>query len=122
MWHFLAPARHFTNLVAIRAECRNIAVQYNTIFYTTLRWLNQNTNQFQNTIATPYLAFTNDLWGVFCEDLIENLPCYNGTARYICINMDELQLQYCPVILRNKPIRNSLFGQWEQDSTLTREP
>ena len=33
------------------------------------------------TTVTPYLNLTGtgDLWDVYCEDLGENLPHYNGT-------------------------------------------
>ena len=32
------------------------------------------------TKDTPYLALTVEMWGIFCEDLEENWPRYNGTA------------------------------------------
>ena len=32
------------------------------------------------TADTPYLALTGELWGVYCEDVGENRPRYNGTA------------------------------------------
>ena len=35
------------------------------------------------TKDTPYLALPGKLWGVCCEDLGENWPCYNGIALYI---------------------------------------
>ena len=35
------------------------------------------------TRDTPYLALTGELWGVYCEDLGENWPRYNGTALYM---------------------------------------
>ena len=31
---------------------------------------------------TPYLTLTGELWGVFCEDIEENWPCYNGTTLF----------------------------------------
>ena len=39
-------------------------------------------SDFRITRDTPYLALTGELWGVFCEDLEENGPGYNGTALY----------------------------------------
>ena len=33
-----------------------------------------------STIDAPYLAPTGELWGVFCEYLLENWPRYNGTV------------------------------------------
>ena len=32
------------------------------------------------TNYTTYLAITGELWGVFCEDSVENWPRYNGTT------------------------------------------
>ena len=34
------------------------------------------------TSDTTYLALTGELWGVYCEDLWENWPRYNGIALY----------------------------------------
>ena len=34
------------------------------------------------TKDTAYLALTGEMWGVYCDDLGENLPRYNGTALY----------------------------------------
>ena len=39
--------------------------------------------RFNLTTDTSYLALTGALWGVYCEDLGENWPHYNGTALYI---------------------------------------
>ena len=41
-------------------------------------WIN-----FRITTDTPYLALTGELWSVYCEDLGENWPRYNGTALYL---------------------------------------
>ena len=47
---------------------------------------------FISTKDTPYVAVTGELFGVFCGDLGENWPRYNGTAlyfdqlRYVCLN------------------------------------
>ena len=35
------------------------------------------------TKDTPYLTLTDELWGVFCEDLGESWPRYNSTALYL---------------------------------------
>ena len=35
------------------------------------------------TKDTSYLALKGDLWAVFCEDLGENWPRYNGTPLYV---------------------------------------
>ena len=34
------------------------------------------------TTDNAYVALTGKLWGVYYEDLGENLPCYNGTTLY----------------------------------------
>ena len=39
---------------------------------------------WQITNYTPYLALTGELWGLFCEDLVEIWSRYNGTALYLC--------------------------------------
>ena len=62
-------------------------VQYNMILHNALQWLRQNINQeFELTKGTPYLTFTDKLWGVYHEDLGENWPCYCGTVRYASCN------------------------------------
>ena len=32
---------------------------------------------------TPYITFTGELWGVYCEEFVENWPNYNGTTLHI---------------------------------------
>ena len=39
-------------------------------------------SKFELTKKHPYLTLTGELWGVFCGDLGENWPCYNGTDLY----------------------------------------
>ena len=39
-------------------------------------------SQFVRT-DTRYLALTGELWGVYCDDMGENWPRYNGTALYM---------------------------------------
>ena len=34
----------------------------------------------------PYLALTDELWGVHCEEFWENWPCYNSTILYVRYN------------------------------------
>ena len=41
---------------------------------------------FRITTDTPYLALTGKLWSVYCEDLGENWPRYNGTALYYYVH------------------------------------
>ena len=64
-------------------ECLCNTVQYDIIFPMTLSWVKQNINQeCQITNYIPYLALTGELWGVFCEDLVETWQRYNDTAIY----------------------------------------
>ena len=47
------------------------------ILQTALQWLRQDINQeFELTKDTPYLAFMEELWGVYCEEFGENLLLY----------------------------------------------
>ena len=39
------------------------------------------------TTVTPYLALTDELWGVYCEEFGENWPRYNGPALYFVISV-----------------------------------
>ena len=41
------------------------------------------------TTDTSYLALTGELWGVCCEDLVENWLHYNGTALYMELGIRE---------------------------------
>ena len=40
-------------------------------------------SDFKITTDTPYLALTDELSRVYCEDLGENWPRYNGTVLYV---------------------------------------
>ena len=40
----------------------------------------ENESDIGITTNTPYLAFTGELWGVYCEHFGFNLPRNNGTA------------------------------------------
>ena len=61
---------------AYTVDYRYNAVQFITISLSALRWQQPNANQTLVTTGTPYLAFTGELCGVYCEDLGENYPCY----------------------------------------------
>ena len=52
------------------------------------------------TRDTPYLALTGELWGIYCEDLGEKWPSYNGTAPVFKTKLTKL-----PVLIRI--LRNS---------------
>ena len=71
-------------------KCYYNVIQYNTIFHTALGWLKQNINQRQITNYIPYLALTGELWGVICEDSVENWPHFNGTALYMTFKYEYL--------------------------------
>ena len=45
--------------------------------------VSESESDIRITTETPYLTLTGELWGVYCEDLGENLPLYNGTALYM---------------------------------------
>ena len=47
-------------------------------------------SECQITDYTPYLTLTGELWGVFCEDSIENWPHLNGTILYITLSLKEV--------------------------------
>ena len=40
-------------------------------------------SDFKRTTDTPYLAREGEIWGVYCDEIAENLPRYNGTALYL---------------------------------------
>ena len=56
-----------------------------------------------STNYTPYHTLTGELWSVFCWYLLENLPCYNGTALYsvlpyftdVAMTLDSLWFTWC---------------------------
>ena len=66
---------------------------------------------------TPYLALTGKLWGVFCEDLGENQPCYNGTAVYFRDAGEK-----CPTIIDNDRYITwpQTFCQWCKSINLSK--
>ena len=35
------------------------------------------------TIDTQYLALMGEIWGVYCDEIAENVSRYNGTALYL---------------------------------------
>ena len=39
-------------------------------------------SDFKRTTDTPYLAREGEIWGVYCDEIAENLPRYNGIALY----------------------------------------
>ena len=60
--------------------CCNM-VQYNKILHTSLQWWRKEyKSEIESTKNTPYLTLTGELWCIFCENLGENLPLYNGTT------------------------------------------
>ena len=50
------------------------------------------------TTDTPYLTLTGELWGVYCEDFVENWPHYNGTALYPYSMLNTLVHSYIAAI------------------------
>ena len=52
--------------------------------HASRQWLSQSINHSLNPQKyIPYLSLTSELWHVFCEDLGEIWPRYNGSALYI---------------------------------------
>ena len=49
---------------------------------------------FKLTKDIPYRALTGELWGVYCEDLGENWPRYNGTTLYCGISWQGLAVYH----------------------------
>ena len=48
------------------------------------------------TTDIPYPTLTGELLAVYCEDLGENWPCYNGTALYLFILHSQYHDCRCP--------------------------
>ena len=65
-------------------KCRYNAVQFITILYTALQ---ECVSDFRITKDTPYHSLMGDLWGVFCADLGENWPHYNGTLLTVYVKV-----------------------------------
>ena len=66
----------------------------------------EHVSDFNLTTDTPHLALTGELWGVYCEDFVENWPCYIGTALYF-INLSSLNffremIEICLMSPKNK--------------------
>ena len=59
---------------------------YHWMTYNTKMTVGERKSDFKFKTDTPYLARDNELWGVYCEDLGENWPCYNGTALFVTNN------------------------------------
>ena len=61
---------------SLLVECCYNAVQYKMTLHSLLQWLTQGINPNLNPWNTSHTL----PWRVFCEELGENWPCYNGTA------------------------------------------
>ena len=62
-------------------------------------------SNFKLTAATPYLALTGELCGVYYEDLKGNWPCYNGTPLYVYtykLTKDRVELNFVSVSKNEK--------------------
>ena len=55
---------------------------YHNITHGTVITVAESESDFRIITDTPQLALTGELWGIYCEDLGENWPRYNGTALY----------------------------------------
>ena len=63
---------------------RGLIYQDNT--YDTAITMAESESNFRITTGAPYLALTGELWGVYCEDLEENLNDHVITARHYVYN------------------------------------
>ena len=50
------------------------------ITYDTAITVAESKSDIRFTTDAPYLTLTGELWGVYCDNLGENWPRYNGTA------------------------------------------
>ena len=69
--------------MALVSKCCYNAVQHNTILHTAQKWLKQNIYQSYHPQGTPRSSPVRASYCVYCEDLRENWPRYNGTALYV---------------------------------------
>ena len=56
---------------------------YHDITYHTAMSVAERKSDFNLKTDTPYRALACELWGVYCEDLGENLLHFNDTALYL---------------------------------------
>ena len=57
-----------------------------------VQWYSYEGNLMRD--ASTIITLTGELWGVCCEDLRENWPCYNGTGVYVVNNVPTDVLAY----------------------------
>ena len=58
---------------------------YHHITYDTAITVAKSKSDIRITTDNPYVTVTGELWGIYCEELGENGPWYNGTAlHYRC--------------------------------------
>ena len=76
-----------------QVTCGAIITQYNMPWYFT-QYRNHSAEQkadIEFTKGTPCRAYADEIWGVYCEDLGEKWPRYNGIALYMWhFRVDEL--------------------------------
>ena len=58
-------------------------LMYHSITYYTVMTVAESESDIRIVKYTPYIAFTGELWVVFCEDFRENWPRYNDIALYM---------------------------------------
>ena len=60
-------------------------VIYHDITRDTANRVTEIESDIRITTDTPYLVFTGEEWGVYCEGLGDNGPRYNGTTLYVTL-------------------------------------
>ena len=58
------------------------------ITYGTAMTAAECKSDFKLTKDTPYLALKDELWGVDCEDSVENWPLYYDAALYTTVMIE----------------------------------
>ena len=81
----------------ITVGCRYNAVQYNTIFYTALRWRKQKMNHSVKSQNTPHISPYWASYRCICEDSAENRTRYNGAV----LQFDKLFYQKQMIFIEN---------------------
>ena len=62
-------------------QMEEIISEYNFFLFFII--VVESESDFRITTDTPYLALAGKLWDVYCKDLEENWPRFNGTPSYM---------------------------------------
>ena len=61
----------FSGKIVIQSSAVIVRLIYDDISYDTAITESERGSNIRITTNTPYLAHTGELWGVYCEDLVE---------------------------------------------------